>query len=134
MNTRSFEERSRCMARYSVKLLSSILGAAFLAFPAGSAIAAEGGSSFYLLGQRGQGAAVLPPEGLFFSVPSYFYRGDDSDSEDLALGGSLAFGVDADLFLTLPTVIWVTPVDLLGGDLALTGTFVLGNAELVDGI
>ncbi len=130
MIARCLEERRRCMGRYFVKLLSSIVGVAVLAFPAGSAFAAEGGSSFYLLGQRGQGAAVLPPEGLFFSVPSYFYRGDDSNSEDLALGGSLAFGVDADLFLTLPTVIWVTPVDLLGGDLAFTGTFVLGNADL----
>ena len=42
----------------------------------------------------------------------------------------MAFGVDADLFLTLPTAIWVTPVDVLGGDLALTGTFVFGNADL----
>ncbi len=105
MNTRSLEERRRCMARYFVKLLSSIVGAAFLAFPAGSTFAAEGGSSFYLLGQRGQGAGVLPPEGLFFSAPNYFYSGDIGGSEDLPLGGSLAFGVDADLFLTLPTAI-----------------------------
>jgi hypothetical protein len=118
------------MARNFVKLLSSIFGAAFLAFSAGSALAAEGASSFYLLGQRSQGAAVLPPEGLFFSVPNYLYSGDVGNSEDLPFGGSLAFGIDADLFLTLPTAIWVTPVDVLGGDLALTGTFVLGNADL----
>ena len=76
MNIRSFEEHRCRMARYFVNLLSSIVGAAFLAFPAGSAFAAESGSSFYLLGQRSQSAAVLPPEGLFFSVPSYFYSGD----------------------------------------------------------
>ena len=35
------------MARHFVKLLSSIFGAAILAFTAGSAFAAEGGSSFY---------------------------------------------------------------------------------------
>jgi hypothetical protein len=130
MNIRPFEEHRCHMARYFVNLLSSIVGAAFLAFPAGSAFAAESGSSFYLLGQRSQGAAVLPPEGLFFSVPNYFYTGDFGDSEGLPIGGSLAFGVDLDLFLTLPTAIWVTPVDVLGGDLALTGTFVLGNADL----
>jgi len=130
MKTRPFEERRCCMARYFVKFLSSIIGAAFLAFPAGSAFAAEGGSSFYLLGQRSQGAAVLPPEGVFFSAPNYFYSGDAGGSEDLSFGGSLAIGVDADLFLTMPTAIWVTPVDVLGGDLALTGTFVLGNADL----
>ena len=131
MNTRSLEERRRCLAReIFFKLLSSIVGVAFLSFPAGFAFAAESGSSFYLLGQRGQGAAVLPPEGLFFSAPNYFYSGDIGGSEDLPFGGSLAFGVDADLFLTLPTAIWVTPIDVLGGDLALTGTFVLGNADL----
>lgn len=130
MNTRSIEERRRCMARYFVKLLSSIVGAAFFAFSTGSAFAAEGASSFYLLGQRGQGAAVLPPEGLFFSVPNYFYSGDAGGSQDLPFGGSLALGVDADLFLTLPTAIWVTPVDVLGGDLAFTGTLVLGNADV----
>jgi len=130
MNTRSFKERRRRMARYFVKLLSSLFGAAFLAFSAGSAYAAEGASSFYLLGQSGQGAAVLPPEGLFFSVPNYFYSGDIGGSASLPFGGSLAVEVDADIFLTLPTAIWVTPVDVLGGNLALKGTFVLGNADL----
>jgi len=130
MKAQCLEEHRCRMARFFVNLLSSIVGAAFLAFPAGSAFAAESGSSFYLLGQRSQGAAVLPPEGLFFSVPNYFYSGDIGDSEDLPIGGSLAFGVDFDLFLTMPTSIWVTPVDVLGGDLALTGTFVLGTADL----
>ncbi len=73
MNTRSLEGRRQYMARHFVKLLSSIVGAAFLAFPVGSAFAAEGGSSFYLLGQRSQGAGILPPEGVFFSIPNYFY-------------------------------------------------------------
>jgi hypothetical protein len=121
---------SQCMARYFFKLLSSVFGAAILTFSAATAFAAEGGSSFYLLGQRGQGAAVLPPEGLFLSVPSYLYSGDMGGSLNLPLGASLALGVDADLFLTLPTAIWVTSKDVLGGDLALTGTFVLGNADL----
>ncbi len=111
------------------KLVAGVAGAAWLALSAGSAVAAEGGSSFYLLGQRGQGAGILPPEGAFFSMPNYIYSGDTSSSEDLPFGGSLAFGVDADTFLTLPTAIWVTPVDVLGGDLALTGTFVLGHAD-----
>ena len=44
--------------------------AAFLALSAGSAVAAEGGSSFYLLGQRGQGAAVCRRwKGYFLRCP-----------------------------------------------------------------
>jgi len=59
-----------------------IVCAVLLALSAGSAFAAEGGSGFYLLGQRGQGAGVLPPEGVFFSLPSYYYSGDASNSEE----------------------------------------------------
>jgi len=93
--------------------------------------AAEGGSSFYLLGQRGQGAGILPPvEGVFFSLPNYIYSGDASASRGLPIGGAITFGVDADVFLTMPTAIWVTPADLLGGDLAFSGTFVYGNSDV----
>ncbi len=130
MEVRHFGARRRWMALNCTKLVAGVVGAAWLALSAGSAVAAEGGSSFYLLGQRSQGAGILPPEGVFFSMPNYIYSGSDSSSEALEFGGSLAFGVDADSFLTLPTAIWVTPVDVLGGDLALTGTFVLGHADL----
>jgi hypothetical protein len=95
------------------------------------AIGAEGGSSFYLLGQRGQGAGVLAPvEGVFFAIPNYLYSGDASVSRGLPIGGAVSFGVDADIFLTMPTAIWVTSADLFGGDLAFTGTFVYGNADV----
>jgi hypothetical protein len=112
------------------KLVAGVASAALLASSSGAAIAAESGNSFYLLGQRGQGAGTLPPEGVFFSVPNYAYSGDASGSANLPFGGSLAVGLDADIFLTMPTAIWVTPADILGGDFALTGTFVLGNADL----
>ncbi len=108
-----------------------ITGMMLCVVPAGSAVAAEGGSSFYLLGQRGQGAAVLPPvEGVFFAVPNYYYSGDASGSRSLPIGGAVSLGLDADIFLTLPTVIWITPADLFGGDLGFSGTFVYGQADL----
>ena len=95
------------------------------------AFGSEGASTFYLLGQRGQGAGVLPPvEGVFFALPNYLYSGDASASRGLPIGGALSFGVDADIFLTLPTAIWVTSADLFGGDLAFSGTFVYGNADV----
>ncbi|MBW2193982.1 MAG: transporter [Deltaproteobacteria bacterium] len=103
--------------------------AALLALSAGSAVAAEGGSSFYLLGQRGQGAAVLPPvEGVFFALPTYYYSGDTSGLEPI--GGAVTLGLDADIFLALPTAIWVTSADVFGGDLAFSGTFVYGKADV----
>ena len=103
---------------------------ALLALSAGPSLASEGGSSFYLLGQRGQGAGILPPvEGVFFSVPNYFYSGHESGSQSLPIGGTVSLGVDADVYLALPTVLWVTPVDVLGGDLAFSATYVYGNAD-----
>jgi len=95
------------------------------------AFGAEGGSSFYLLGQRGQGAGVLPPvEGVFFSLPNYYYSADASVARGLPVGGAVTFGLDADVFITMPTAIWVTPADLFGGDLAFSGTFVYGNSDV----
>ena len=106
-----------------------ISGAVLVALSAGSTFAAEGGSSFYLLGQRGQGAGVLPPiEGVFFSLPTYFYSGDASGLEPVS--GSISLGIDADLFLALPTALWVTSANLFGGDLAFSGTIPFGNADL----
>ena len=97
---------------YTKQVLAMILCAALLTSSAGSAVAAEGGSSFYLLGQRGQGAGILPQvEGVFFSVPTYYYSGDASGSDDLPIGGAVSLGLDAKIFLALPTAIWVTPVD-----------------------
>ena len=76
---------------------------------------------FYILGQRGQGAGVLPPEGVFFSLPSYYYSGDSSSSEELPFNGTADQGIDAELFIVMPTALWVTPVNVFGGDLAFSG-------------
>jgi len=104
---------------------------AALFIPGQPVIAAEGGSGFYLLGQRGQGAATLPTmEGVFFSMPAYYYSGDASGSQPLEVGGATTLGLDLDLMLVTPTALWMTPVDFLGGDLGLSATFVYGNADL----
>jgi hypothetical protein len=105
--------------------------AALATIPNRSAIAAEGGGGFYLLGQRGQGAAALPPvEGVFFAMPTYFYSGDVSGSQPLEVGGAATLGLDADVQVVMPTVLWMTPVGVLGGDLGFSATFVYGNADL----
>ena len=109
--------------------------AALTAVPNRSAIAAEGGGGFYLLGQRGQGAAVLPPvEGVFFAMPTYFYSGDVAGSQPLEVGGAATLGLDADVLVVMPTALWMTPIDFLGGDLGLSATFVYGNADLAANI
>ena len=109
--------------------------AALTTIPNRSAIAAEGGGGFYLLGQRGQGAAALPPvEGVFFAMPTYFYSGDVSGSQPLEVGGAATLGLDADVQVVMPTAMWMTPVDFLVGDLGFSATFVYGSADLTANI
>lgn len=123
--------RRRRALNCAKRAVNLIAGAALLALSGGSAVASEGGSSFYLPGQRGQGAGMLPPvEGLFFALPTYYYSGEASASERLPIGGTVSLGLDADILLLLPTAIWVTPVDVFGGDLAFSGTFILGDADV----
>jgi hypothetical protein len=108
-----------------------ITAVAVFVIPSQPVIAAEGGSGFYLLGQRGQGAAALPTvEGVFFSMPTYYYSGDVSGSQPLEIGGAATLGLDADVQVVMPTALWMTPVDFLGGDLGFSATFVYGSADL----
>jgi len=121
----------RRFSRFRMFLAGGAAMLPLLALPTGSALATEGATNFYLLGQRGQGAAVLPPvEGVFFALPNYYYSGDQSRNRNLELGGTVATGVDGDVFLTVPTALWVTPIDILGGDLAFNASFVYGNADI----
>lgn len=127
----AFANHLHCQMQRLATLLPHVALVAVLAIPSGPALAAEGGSGFYLLGQRAQGAALLPTvEGVFFSTPTYFYSGDVSNSEAIDDGGVTAFGLDTDIFLLLPTALWITPYDLFGGNLGFSGTFVYGTADV----
>lgn len=95
-------------------LLATIATATFDA-----ASAAEGGSGFYLLGSKGSLAGILPPEGLFFTNDNYFYSGEASGSARFpTIGGELAVGLDADVYVNISTGLYVTPYEILGGRLA----------------
>jgi len=76
--------------------------------------AAEGAASFYLLGQRSNFAAVLPPPGLYFQFDEYFYSGDASSGLAIPVGGELDVGLDAEVYLSLPTAIWAPENTVLG--------------------
>lgn len=95
-----------------------------------AAKAAEGGAGFYLLGSRGPLAGVTPPPGVYFQDDNYYYSGDTSAAFDLEGIGSIGLGVDADIYLNLPTVLWVTPWEVLGGNLGFSGTLVLGGPDI----
>ena len=103
--------------------LSMILGSA-------NSYAVEGGAGFYLLGQRSNQAAVLPPPGLFFQFDEYLYSGDTSASETIAENARLDLGVEADIALSVATGVWAPAADILGGRPMLTLTLPFGYQEV----
>jgi len=77
--------------------------------------AAEGGASFYLLGSRGPMAGFTPPPGVFFQNDFYIYSGNAKVNLDL--GGKLVADVHAQILVDLSTALWVTPWQVMGGNL-----------------
>ncbi len=103
--------------------MSMILGSA-------NSHAVDGGTGFYLLGQRSNQAAVLPPPGLFFQFKEYLYSGDISASEAIAENARLDIGVEADIALSMATGIWAPVADILGGRPMLSLTLPFGYQDI----
>jgi hypothetical protein len=92
-----------------------------------SAFAAEGGASFYVLGQRGPLAGVTPPPGVYFQNSLYVYGGDSSASHSFQLGGNVAVGLKATVVFEVPALLWVTPATIFGGSLGFTFAEPIGS-------
>lgn len=88
--------------------------------------AAEGGAGFYLLGSKGPAAAITPPPGLYFQNDLYFYKGELGGNKQLPTGGRVAVGVDGSAVVEIPTLIWIAPEPVLGGNLGLSATVPVG--------
>ena len=76
-------------------------------------VAAEGGNGFYLLGQRGSRAAVLPPPGTYLRFDGYGYSGSQADP--IALGGGVDMDTEVDAILPVVTAAWLPEARGPGG-------------------
>jgi len=93
--------------------------------------AAEGGHGVYLLGLRGPGAGILPPEGVYFSDSFYYYSGSAQASRGFPTeGGQIAAGLNAKVRLDLVSAAWTTPVQILGGNLAFSALLPIGGPSV----
>ncbi|ACL63057.1 SphA family protein [Methylobacterium nodulans] len=102
------------LARHQVGgILLAALGS--LAAPAQ---AAEGGFSFYIEGLAVPDAGVLPPPGVYFDSSTYFYNGKIGGNRSTQLGGNVVADVKANIVADFATGLWVTPAEILGGNLA----------------
>ncbi|MBX3567133.1 MAG: transporter [Rhizobiaceae bacterium] len=113
------------MTRFAVVLCAAIGSL----WAAAAAEAAEGGGGVYLLGLRSTGAGMTPPPGLFFSNQLYVYSGSRSGVEPL-VGGGLIANAEASAVINIPTLVWVTPAELMGAKLGFSVTTPFGGVNV----
>jgi len=89
-------------------------------------LATESGTSFYIPGLRGPLAGVTPPPGFYFNNDAYYYYGEFGGGRRTEIGGAIVANVKQRTYLDFVTPIWVTPLQLLGGNLAFSATLPLG--------
>ena len=110
----------------------ALLGAVSM-LPPGSAQAAESAQGIYVLGNRGPLAGVTPPPGFYFESETYFYQGNLSGNRTFQSGGVVAANVKLDTSATFMTPVWVTPVEILGGNLGFSLTIPFGTPNVSAG-
>lgn len=94
--------------------------------------AAESATGTYLLGSKQELAGVLPPPGIYLVDSNYFYSG--KADFDLAFAGvTLSGGVKADAYYKLPTLLWVAPGQVMGGNFGLSVTVPVGWKDVSAG-
>lgn len=80
--------------------------------------ATEGGASLYVPGIHGPLAGVLPPPGFYFETDFYSYSGRLSAATQTQIGGAVLANVKVEARAAFLTPTWVTPLQILGGNLA----------------
>src|SRR3954451_20160651 len=120
------------MPKYWRTLCFALLGAAALqAMP--DAQAAESAQGVCVLGNRGPLAGVTPPPGFYFESETYYYSGNLGGGRTFQSGGVVAANVKLDMSANFATPIWVTPVEILGGNLGFSITIPFGTPNVSAG-
>lgn len=95
--------------------------------------AAEYAQGIYVLGNRGPLAGVTPPPGFYFESETYYYSGNLGGGRVFQGGGVVAANVKIDFSANFATPIWVTPVEILGGNLGFSITIPFGTPNVSAG-
>ena len=109
------------------KLLGAVLALCTVANPGYSA---EGGIGVYILGSRGPMAGFTPPPGVYFQNDFFHYRASFDASRSFPSGAPLADTIGGHANVDLLTPFWVTPLEVLGGNLAFAVTIPVGSVRL----
>lgn len=114
-------------------LIATALISASGSIATNEAQAAEAAQGVYVLGNRGPLAGVTPPPGFYFESETYFYQGDLGGNRTFQSGGVVASNVKLDISATFMTPVWVTPVEILGGNLGFSITIPFGTPNVSAG-
>ncbi len=95
-----------------------------------SALADEGGVSFWFPGQYGSLAATPAEPGFSIALIYYHYSGDADGSSEFAQGGNVRLGLeeDLDLVLVVPNYVFAKPV--LGGQASVSIAGAYGRVDV----
>ena len=77
---------------------------------------------------------ILPPPGVYFDNTAYFYKADISGGRTTRLGGNIVAEVKVDMWADFITGLWVTPIEILGGNLAFGVTAPFGEPGVRAGV
>jgi hypothetical protein len=124
------------------------LGTAAMLGAVDTASAAENATGWYALGTKASMAGFLPPPGTYFIDVNMFYQGDASAAsavgvalEDISkaarklnLQGELLVEakakVDATVYYNLPSILWVAPGKVLGGNVGFGAIVPFGSKDV----
>jgi hypothetical protein len=95
--------------------------------------ATEGGASLYVPGLRGPLAGIVPPPGFYFENDFYSYSGRLSASRQTQVGGAVLANLKVEARVNFLTPTWVTPIEILGGNLAFALTVPFGTPRVSAG-
>ncbi|MBS7698372.1 MULTISPECIES: transporter [unclassified Chelatococcus] len=114
--------------------LAAVVGCCLAASALGPAEAAENGIGFYLLGSRGPMAGYVPPPGFYLQNDIYFYDGTIGGGRSFPSGGRVVANVKGQARADFVTATWVTPWQVLGGNIALGAIVPFGRVGATAGI
>ena len=95
--------------------------------------AAEYAQGIYVLGNRGPLAGVTPPPGFYFESETYYYSGNFGGNRLFQGGGVVAANIKNDTSANFVTPIWVTPFEIMGGNLGFSITIPFGTPNVSAG-
>lgn len=104
-----------------------------VAFSNNTAKATESGASLYVPGFRGPLAGIVPPPGLYFENDFYSYSGRISATTPTQFGGAVLSNVKVEARVNFITPTWVTPFEILGGNLGFALTLPFGTPRISAG-